>query len=170
MMAILDENNDTIFSPIQFFFTISLSVPGVVNACKKNACVFFSFSGKHSVAVQERGGGGADPVKGEAGMQHKVTAQFRGSVPPNPPPPPLPPLQGPALLSEICQNTFHTNRYFSVFKASLMCLTCQSSSNSVKSAMPVRRSSPGFQHASFWLRGLKLNESKPDVTCHTLKW
>ncbi|XP_046869986.1 uncharacterized protein LOC124462461 isoform X3 [Hypomesus transpacificus] len=43
----------------------------------ESACSSSSLTGKHSVAVQERGGGGADPVKGEAGMQHKQREPIR---------------------------------------------------------------------------------------------
>lgn len=97
--------------------------------------LLFWDAGKNSSsgAISGNAGEKSDPCreKAEGGIHYKVTLWFKGkcSHPWNEHPLrfPLPfPLRPslhpythlPGLLSEICQNTFHTNRYFSAFKAS----------------------------------------------------
>lgn len=94
----------------------------------------FGDAGKNSSsgAISGNTGEKSDPCreKAEGGIHNEVTLRFRekGSHPWNEHPrfllslPSCPALHPythlPGLLSEICQNTFHTNRYFSAFKAS----------------------------------------------------
>ncbi len=100
-------------------------------------CLFWD-AGKNSSsgAISGNTGEKSDPCreKAEGGIHYKVTLWFKGkcshpwnehplcfSFPslPFPSRPSLHPYTHlPGLLSEICQNTFHTNRYFSAFKAS----------------------------------------------------
>lgn len=114
-----------------FFFTLTCTL-----------LLFFGDAGKNSSsgAISGNTGEKRDPCreKAEGGIHYKVTLWFKGecSHPWNEHPlrfslsfpfpsfaflsrPILHPYTHlPGLLSEICQNTFHTNRYFSAFKAS----------------------------------------------------